>query len=54
MTPFSNIKHLRMIQDQNDVDNQESNRVPIKDILENLPNLESVTMDFGTLVGSGL
>lgn len=48
--PFPNIKHLRMIQHQNEIDYCKDNLIPLKDILEYLPNLESITMDFGTLV----
>lgn len=49
LAKFPKLKHLRINQSKEEVDPQESNRVPLDYILENLKFLESMQMDFLTL-----
>lgn len=47
---IKNLKHFRINQSKEEVNSPEDNRVPLDDLLKVLPSLESMQMDFFTLV----
>ncbi|CAO3607770.1 unnamed protein product [Mucor fragilis] len=50
LSSIKHLKHLRINQSKAEVDNPKGNRVPLDDLLASVPSLESMQMDFFTLV----
>ncbi|KAK4509302.1 uncharacterized protein ATC70_007652 [Mucor velutinosus] len=50
LSNIKHLKHLRINQSKEEVDDPNSNRVPLDDLLASVPLLESMQMDFFTLV----